>query len=107
MFILECRSPISSYSPSLHDALPILTALRDRIALLEERLAEQESLHAELAGANIALRDSLYRAERVLRVREAQMRALQDDLRALKDRKSTRLNSSHVKMSYAVFCLKK
>src|SRR5690606_40622202 len=25
----------------------------------------------------------------------------------LKDRKSTRLNSSHVKISYAVFCLKK
>src|SRR5690606_12849002 len=28
-----------------------------------------------------------------------------DDIR--KDRKSTRLNSSHVKISYAVFCLKK
>src|SRR5690606_34148114 len=27
--------------------------------------------------------------------------------RRLKDRKSTRLNSSHVKISYAVFCLKK
>src|SRR5690606_2385436 len=27
--------------------------------------------------------------------------------RALADRKSTRLNSSHVKISYAVFCLKK
>src|SRR5690606_22689301 len=30
-----------------------------------------------------------------------------DALRADIDRKSTRLNSSHVKMSYAVFCLKK
>src|SRR5690606_41647206 len=29
------------------------------------------------------------------------------DLPFLKDRKSTRLNSSHVKISYAVFCLKK
>src|SRR5690606_39385853 len=28
-------------------------------------------------------------------------------LEPLKDRKSTRLNSSHVKISYAVFCLKK
>src|SRR5207302_8424647 len=28
-------------------------------------------------------------------------------LRNISDRKSTRLNSSHVKMSYAVFCLKK
>src|SRR5436305_9105197 len=27
--------------------------------------------------------------------------------RALRDRKSTRLNSSHVRISYAVFCLKK
>src|SRR6266700_4903632 len=26
---------------------------------------------------------------------------------AIRDRKSTRLNSSHVKISYAVFCLKK
>src|SRR3989442_9128643 len=29
------------------------------------------------------------------------------DLRVLRDRKSTRLNSSHVRISYAVFCLKK
>src|SRR5690606_17129055 len=28
-------------------------------------------------------------------------------LQAAQDRKSTRLNSSHVKISYAVFCLKK
>src|SRR5690554_7320881 len=30
-----------------------------------------------------------------------------DDLAILPDRKSTRLNSSHVRISYAVFCLKK
>src|SRR5262245_64896104 len=30
-----------------------------------------------------------------------------DDLVALQDRKSTRLNSSHLGISYAVFCLKK
>src|SRR5690606_40286462 len=33
--------------------------------------------------------------------------ALRSDLPRLEDRKSTRLNSSHVKISYAVFCLKK
>src|SRR3712207_7963155 len=32
---------------------------------------------------------------------------LQDDLSFFKDRKSTRLNSSHANISYAVFCLKK
>src|SRR5690606_41701634 len=30
-----------------------------------------------------------------------------DPVGRLRDRKSTRLNSSHVKISYAVFCLKK
>src|SRR5690606_41877025 len=30
-----------------------------------------------------------------------------ETLQAYQDRKSTRLNSSHVKISYAVFCLKK
>src|SRR5688572_32719561 len=29
------------------------------------------------------------------------------DVRAIRDRKSTRLNSSHSQISYAVFCLKK
>src|SRR5690606_40294991 len=33
--------------------------------------------------------------------------ALGDFVGGLVDRKSTRLNSSHVKISYAVFCLKK
>src|SRR5256885_9186591 len=30
-----------------------------------------------------------------------------EELRKMKDRKSTRLNSSHLVISYAVFCLKK
>src|SRR5205807_8599985 len=39
----------------------------------------------------------------------AQLRTGQrfDDLLAAQDRKSTRLNSSHLVISYAVFCLKK
>ena len=41
-------------------------------------------MHAELANSNVALRDSLERTQRLLRVREGQMRALQDELRALK-----------------------
>src|SRR5690554_7606416 len=35
---------------------------------------------------------------------QAYIDAIQEDVR---DRKSTRLNSSHVRISYAVFCLKK
>src|SRR5690554_7314593 len=39
------------------------------------------------------------------RARDAGIRLVQ--LRQTQDRKSTRLNSSHVRISYAVFCLKK
>src|SRR5690606_40222519 len=35
------------------------------------------------------------------------LRILRHGRRGAQDRKSTRLNSSHVKISYAVFCLKK
>src|SRR5690606_41684479 len=38
---------------------------------------------------------------------DAHERGHQRGLAPLLDRKSTRLNSSHVKISYAVFCLKK
>src|SRR5438045_4244697 len=39
---------------------------------------------------------------------EAQCRAVFENVRlVLEDRKSTRLNSSHLGISYAVFCLKK
>src|SRR5207302_4788458 len=40
-------------------------------------------------------------------LRAALATALQQVCPAVEDRKSTRLNSSHVKISYAVFCLKK
>src|SRR2546427_6067921 len=47
----------------------------------------------------VDVRTLLYRGDRALK--RAQ------ELRALEDRKSTRLNSSHSQISYAVFCLKK
>src|SRR3712207_9067918 len=42
-----------------------------------------------------------------LRPRERDLRRQRDRLRVHGDRKSTRLNSSHANISYAVFCLKK
>src|SRR5688500_19942087 len=38
---------------------------------------------------------------------EVPVRDLDNEVRAVEDRKSTRLNSSHLVISYAVFCLKK
>src|SRR5256885_5485664 len=42
-----------------------------------------------------------------LTVRDATANNLADELDFTQDRKSTRLNSSHLVISYAVFCLKK
>src|SRR5690349_24419132 len=42
-----------------------------------------------------------------VRRRNERVKALVERQRELVDRKSTRLNSSHVEISYAVFCLKK
>src|SRR3989442_10633056 len=45
--------------------------------------------------------------ELVPRQREAEESGREQPRRRERDRKSTRLNSSHVRISYAVFCLKK
>src|SRR5690554_7443399 len=46
-------------------------------------------------------------AERVALTEEMRNSGSVLNWQSLKDRKSTRLNSSHVRISYAVFCLKK
>src|SRR2546430_11775967 len=78
-FFFNDTATTEIYTLSLHDALPILPA----------ELVAQRSQHAlgELAVAARA-------KARVQRRRD-------------QDRKSTRLNSSHSQISYAVFCLKK
>src|SRR5699024_11741797 len=51
--------------------------------------------------------DAVDLAERLAALRQRCLREHRPDLYAgLRDRKSTRLNSSHVSISYAVFCLK-
>src|ERR1035441_10746767 len=50
---------------------------------------------------------TLFRSRHVRRARFVACRASGARYRPLTDRKSTRLNSSHLGISYAVFCLKK
>src|SRR5439155_3834372 len=105
-FILLAPAPTAIYTLSLHDALPIYRA-RAR-----ERGADGGA-HRRVLGLDV---DDLGRGQPVgdeLRERLDDRRLRRDRVDGddvgvdLADRKSTRLNSSHVAISYAVFCLKK
>src|SRR5699024_11262723 len=88
-------------TPSLHDALPIYTMERDEIFNVKRRTQPMTNK----GGAERANYEQL-RDLSVLRDRPG-VAELADLRSAPPDRKSTRLNSSHVSISYAVFCLKK
>src|SRR5690606_41978560 len=90
-------APIVIYSLSLHDALPILVEFRRTLARLPELPATAwvTSHHRGVYTEREAFLSAL--AAFAAKIEE----------RSERDRKSTRLNSSHVKISYAVFCLKK
>src|SRR5947199_7773578 len=79
-FFFNDPAPPEIYTLSLHDALPICPLRADVAAVRLRHLAHDREAQA--------------RAGRAPRVEGA-------------DRKSTRLNSSHLGISYAVFCLKK
>src|SRR5690606_40058045 len=84
---------------SLHDALPILDLdLRRLHRCPADPQAQQRGLRFRLD-----LRRARHARLRGPRLGHARQPRLDVD----GDRKSTRLNSSHVKISYAVFCLKK
>src|SRR5207249_9643239 len=99
-YFLFPATPPSVTSPlSLHDALPICFRCRAR---RQARAAGQAAARRR-AGQDVeAGRGVRHLAGCRERGRQGR-RALDDAL----DRKSTRLNSSHVSISYAVFCLKK
>src|SRR5207253_11012449 len=83
---------------SLHDALPIFHA---------RRIYDCED-NPFLADFYKAKPGSAFRAQMYFLIeRQKRLREALDKEIHLRDRKSTRLNSSHVAISYAVFCLKK
>src|SRR2546430_16197994 len=82
-FFFNDTATTEIYTLSLHDALPIL----------------------QLGAAHLAPGDALDLIDRRAVHREGPLDA--HAVADLADRKSTRLNSSHSQISYAVFCLKK
>src|SRR5690606_41225518 len=77
----------------------------DEGSWLEKRVADTDYKTAEDTIINNELGEAIYNCLSKLPPKQATVFRLKT-IEGL-DRKSTRLNSSHVKISYAVFCLKK
>src|SRR5207244_10967008 len=90
---------------SLHDALPIFPAYR----LLSVRTGAMlpRRLDVPLVGREAEMAVLRQGLRAVVTERAARLVTVVAQAGVGKDRKSTRLNSSHQIISYAVFCLKK
>src|SRR2546427_1436009 len=95
-FFFNDTATTEIYTLSLHDALPICGAQE----LIDQVAVAAVDFHAIETGAHRIGRAPAEVADHVLDVLCAQCARHGD-------RKSTRLNSSHSQISYAVFCLKK
>src|SRR5207245_10355336 len=94
--------PTPATSPlSLHDALPIFLRLPPADTA---RYATEIKAAAERYGVPDRLVQAVIRVESGFNSRAVSVKGAQG---LMQDRKSTRLNSSHGSISYAVFCLKK
>src|SRR5699024_11881565 len=100
-------SPSQIYTLSLHDALPISEAHRLSSCIFGRRLSGSSfssCLYDGKSGGNdCALRQSDQPIDGCKLADDGYAEYSHFYLRRL-DRKSTRLNSSHVSISYAVFC---
>src|SRR5205814_9271927 len=99
-FPLNTPSPPHSYTLSLHDALPISNAVEYGVP---DPSRWPPSLRVFAPGPGTA------EALAAIGLTGVQIPVTTFDSEGLLalDRKSTRLNSSHLGISYAVFCLKK
>src|SRR3712207_7148854 len=68
---------------------------------------DQPVQHRALADAHVTRKLFVRLLERIFELDTAVLREINALTAPLIDRKSTRLNSSHANISYAVFCLKK
>src|SRR5690606_41725540 len=96
--------PFYVYALSLHDALPILFI--DRALLDAQRQSGKKFTDAEIVQHIDRLFANSTELKRFWSNRSVATLAMKPSDVPSEDRKSTRLNSSHVKISYAVFCLK-
>src|SRR5207249_12001592 len=97
----------SHYNLSLHDSLPIL---QSRTSPARKTSGADSSRRSSYCSGSCRLftigNDANNFGEVASVVQRAQLLSPNPNLSSLVDRKSKRLNSSHVSISYAVFCLK-
>src|SRR5690606_39839104 len=107
--------PVALYVYALHAHVhPFPTRRSSDLDTLPEAMASRAGL---APGESIITRDGVWLSRDWLLmpdsdtaqvgVIERQKKVAELQAKLAEDRKSTRLNSSHVKISYAVFCLKK
>src|SRR5690606_41722235 len=90
------------YTLSLHDALPIYPQASSFLSHEQVKTRLHASMQRWITGVF-----SLHQEQSLEAVVAQQVKIGEVHARVSIDRKSTRLNSSHVKISYAVFCVKK
>src|SRR5206468_8228214 len=98
-FFFTATATTNIYTLSLHDALPIYQKKDGSVIDVE---VSWHRLNFSGRPAKLVLANDVTERQRA----EEALAAERNLLRTL-DRKSTRLNSSHDQISYAVFCLKK
>ena len=108
-FFFNDTATTEIYTLSLHDALPIYwrhQKISGADGIGEARFRREYPLTVEEGFMEVvgSWFDQMYLNEVIATLRPPDM---SKELRVYKDRKSTRLNSSHKPISYAVFCLKK
>src|SRR5207253_10659428 len=104
---LHTTTHTQNYTLSLHDALPIYetaASFRDKEKKLKDKYVKEEMEWRDKLGATVPEVDEEHIAEIVSSWTGVPVSRLVEEESARLDRKSTRLNSSHVAISYAVFC---
>src|SRR5690606_41928712 len=102
-YLLNHTATTEIYTLSLHDALPIFgnaAIPTDTLVMIRKMIDTLSVVHVKPEAFQFAIEQQL--PELVEFIKEKDLLYIDPS-----DRKSTRLNSSHVKISYAVFCLKK
>src|SRR5690606_39814359 len=104
-----CNDPVTTldYTLSLHDALPIYVFRQEKLGFIRKgniaySPVKRETRWVDYHTLDITFTYQVVSEEQIDYFESAIINGIVENEGG--DRKSTRLNSSHVKISYAVFC---